>query len=377
MENNILSKFNVQVADLNVSDLDHNLIITESEELNIVNNFFESITSGNKELENLLYEIIGYSLTETSILCKGFIFKGNGRNGKSKIFRILEHLLPEQSCSHEHLENLSGTKAGGKNTVKQLRFKSVNISEDQKQPKYINTSLITRIISGETITVGDEEIKPFCTLLFSVNEVIDFKETGLHITDRILVIPFCETFTDSNGNRDINIENKLCQEKSLRIIATKALEAFTNVLENGCFTIPQIVIDETNKYFLECNNVAEFCKLYPVKTIIVKSSYYSEYRKWCNFNNREAVSNNVFGKEVLALGYRAERYSFRNDRKTYYASPDFNNIDSQEIYNEYVKEIGLTAESINCYTDKELNEYYKVKSFDEYLCEKLNTNSES
>ena len=377
MENNMLSKFNVQVADLNVNDLDHNLIITESEELNIVNNFFESITSGNKELENLLYEIIGYSLTETSILCKGFIFKGNGRNGKSKIFRILEHLLPEQSCSHEHLENLSGTKAGGKNTVKKLKFKSVNISEDQKQPKYINTSLITRIISGETITVGDEEIKPFCTLLFSVNEVIDFKETGLHITDRILVIPFSETFTDSSGNRDINIENKLCQEKTLRIIATKALEAFVNVLENGCFTIPQIVIDETNKYFLECNNVAEFCKLYPVKTIIVKSSYYSEYRKWCNFNNREAVSNNVFGKEVLALGYRAERYSFRNDRKTYYASPDFNNIDSQEIYNEYVKEIGLTAESINCYTDKELNEYYKVKSFDEYLCENLNTNSES
>lgn len=377
MENNMLSKFNVQVVDLNVSNLDHNLSITESEELNIVNNFFESITSGNKELENLLYEIIGYSLTETSILCKGFIFKGNGRNGKSKIFRILEHLLPEQSCSHEHLENLSGTKAGGKNTVKKLKFKSVNISEDQKQPKYINTSLITRIISGETITVGDEEIKPFCTLLFSVNEVIDFKETGLHITDRILVIPFSETFTDSSGNRDINIENKLCQETPLRIIATKALEAFTNVLENGCFTIPQIVIDETNKYFLECNNVAEFCKLYPVKTIIVKSSYYSEYRKWCNFNNREAVSNNVFGKEVLALGYRAERYSFRNDRKTYYASPDFNNIDSQEIYNEYVKEIGLTAESINCYTDKELNEYYKVKSFDEYLCEKLNTNSES
>ena len=162
MENNILSKFNVQVADLNVSNLDHNLSIAESEELNIVNNFFESITSGNKEIENLLYEIIGYSLTETSILCKGFIFKGNGRTGKWKIFRILEHLLPEQSCSHEHLENLSGTKAGGKNTVKKLKFKSVNISEDQKQPKYINTSLITRIISGETITVGDEEIKPFC-----------------------------------------------------------------------------------------------------------------------------------------------------------------------------------------------------------------------
>lgn len=375
--NNILSYFKGQVPGLTVSNLDHSLIDIESKELNDINNFFESITSGNKEIENLLFEVIGYSLVNSSILCKGFIFKGNGRNGKSKIFRILEHLLTDDYCSHEHLENLSGTKAGGKTTVKKLENSCVNVAEDQKQPKYINNSLITRIISGEPIAVGDDEIRPHCTMLFSVNEVIDFKETGLHITDRLVVIPFNNVFTDSNGNRDIDIESKLCNEKALRIIATKALESYKKVLDKGCFSIPQIVIDETNKYFLECNNVAEFCKLYPVKTIIVKSSYYSEYRKWCNFNNREAVSNNVFGKEVLALGYRAERYSFRNDRKTYYASPDFNNIDSQEIYNEYVKEIGLTAESINCYTDKELNEYYKVKSFDEYLCEKLNTNSES
>lgn len=360
------------IANLSVKELDHNLLETDSEELDIITQYFASITCNNKDIEKLLWECLGYSLTKTAKLRRAFIFKGNGANGKSKLFRILEHLLGSEQCSHEHLENLSGSKAGGKTTIKNLCNCTVNISEDQKQPKYINNSLVTRIISGETIAYGDEEITPYATMLFSVNEVINFKETGLHITDRIVVIPFNNTFTDSNNNRDINMEDKLCSEKSLRIIATKALESFQEVLDNGKFSIPPIVEEETKKYFLECNNVAEFCSLYPVETIIVKSRYYQEYRNWCNYNNREAVSNNIFGKEVLALGYRAERYSFRNDRKTYYAAPDFDNNNSQAVYNEYITSSGLSKESINSYTDKELDEYYKVKSFDDFLSEKLN-----
>lgn len=369
---NLISEFNGQVADLTVSNLDTNTSTSDSNKLKDVDDFFSAITCGDKEVENLLYEVIGYSLTNTSKLCKAFIFKGCGRNGKSKVFRIIESLLEPGQCSHEHLENLSGSKAGSKSTIKKLEKSCVNISEDQKQPKYINTSLITRIISGETIAVGDSEIKPHCKMLFSVNEVIDFKETGLYITDRFVVIPFNAVFTDSNNNRDINIEDTICSDESLYIIATRALLAFKKVLENGKFTIPDSVIEATKQYFLECNNVAEFCGLYPVKTIIVKSRYYQEYRDWCAYNNREAVSNNVFGKEVLALGYRAERYSFRNDRKTYYAAPDFDNNCSQDVYNEYISHSGLGKDSINAYSDKELEEYFKVKSFDDFLSNQLN-----
>lgn len=369
---NLISELNGLVADLTVNNLDQSILTSNSKSLSDVNNFFSAITCGDKEIENLLYEVIGYSLTNTSKLCKAFIFKGCGRNGKSKVFRIIESLLEPGQCSHEHLENLSGSKAGSKSTVKKLSNSCVNISEDQKQPKYINTSLITRIISGETIAVGDTEITPHCKMLFSVNEVIDFKETGLHITDRFVVIPFSSVFTDSNNNRDINIEDKLCSKESLRIIATRALKAFKKVLDQGRFTIPDSVVKATKQYFLECNNVAEFCALYPVKTIVVKSRYYQEYRNWCTYNNREAVSNNVFGREVLALGYRAERYSFRNDRKTYYAAPDFDNNNSQDVYNEYVKASGLSKDSIAAYTDKELNEYFKVKSFDDFLSNQLN-----
>ena len=366
---------NSTLAGLSVKYDDPSVLTTKSKELEIVDKYFSSITCNDKQVETLLYEIIGYSLTRTAKLNKAFIFIGKGRNGKSCIARILECLLGMHQCSHEHLEKLSGSKAGSKTSVMSLNECTVNIAEDQKSVKYVNTSILTRLISGEPISVeqkgGDKEVLiPYATLLFTVNEVIDFKETGIYITDRFVVIPFSATFTDTNNNRDINIVEELCKPLALQIIATRAVQAFTKVLENGKFTIPPIVEQATNKYFLECNNVAEFCGLFPLKTIITKSQYYEEYCNWCKDNNREAVSNSQFGKEVLALGYRAERYSFGNKRNTYYANSDFDNSKSRAIYENYLKYMGITEEAdINYNNDKTL--YSCGKTFNEYLIDCL------
>lgn len=359
------------VATLSVPYKDTSVLTTSSRERDLVDYYFKSITCNDEGIENLLYEIIGNCVTTHSGFCRGFIFKGDGRNGKSKIFRILEALLGDNQCSHEHLEDLSGNKLGSKSTVKKLEGCTVNIAEDQKQAKFINTSIITRIISGEPIAIEQKgresyNLIPYATMLFSVNEVIDFKETGLYITDRLIVIPFNATFTDKNNNRNINIGEELCKPLALQIIATRAIQAFKKVLENGKFTIPPSVEEETKKYFMDCNNVAEFCELFPIKDIMIKSKYYDEYRKWCNRNNKEAVSNAIFGKRVLALGYRAERYSFGNNRHTYYASPNFNNCDSKDVYNRYLINCGL-SENLDKTTTEEVLAKYDITSFSEYL----------
>lgn len=323
----IIPRLSVPYDDLSV-------LLEDSPELDLVNNFFNSITCSDIGIENLLYEVIGYSLFKTAKLNKSFIFKGNGRNGKSKIFRILEALLGNQ-CSHEHIQQLSGNKSGSKTSVDKLERCTVNIAEDQKQPKYINTSIITRLISGEPISLERKHnisLIPYATMLFSVNEVIDLKEVGLHITDRFVVIPFNATFTDSNGNRDISIGENLCKPLPLQIIATKAILAFFKVLKNGKFTIPANVEAETKGYFMKCNNVVEFCNTFPIATFINKSRYYLEYSRWCCQNNYEALANSQFGKDVLALGYRAERYSFNGNRDTYYVNSSFTNNKASGVY---------------------------------------------
>lgn len=214
----------------------------------------------------------------------------------------------------------------------------VNIAEDQKQPKHIDNSIITRLISGEPISIkqkGDDifELTSYATLLFSVNdEVIDFKETSLSILDRFVVIPFTATFTNKKDNRDIDIGERLCQPKALQIIATRAVQAFKEVLEKGSFTIPDIVKEETKKYFRLSNNAVDFCSSYPICAFIGKRQYYIEYCTWCEENNLQALDNFNFGKVVISFGYKSKRRTFNHIRNTYYVNPKF---DTERCYRFY------------------------------------------
>lgn len=234
MSNNI----NELVAELKVPWDDLKVLSTPSKELDLVNYYFSSICCQNKELEKLLYECVGSCLckSKSAKLQKAFILKGEGRNGKGVLAKIIEKLLGEKQCSHERLEQLSGSRLGGKSTVKALMGCTANIVPDQGQPRYVNTSLIKSIIAGDTISVeqkreGKIEFEPYATMIFLVNDVIDFKETGLAIKDRFIVIPFNAVFTDENNNRNINIAEELCQPLALQIIATRAIQTFSEVLK--------------------------------------------------------------------------------------------------------------------------------------------------
>ncbi len=321
---------------------------------------------GDEGIVTLIFVSIGSSLFKTAILNKSYIYKGCGRNGKSKIFRILEALIPNQ-CSHEHLEQLSGNKTGGKSTIRKLANCTVNISEDQVQPKYINTSYITRLISGEPISIEEKRgknlsLKPFvnyATLLLSVNEVIKFKqEIGISLVDRFVVIPFNNTFTDDNNNRILDIGEKLCKPKVLQIIATRAIFEFIKVLKAGKFTIPDNVKQETERYFMQDNNALEFCKLFPIKTIVSKTSYYQKYDDWCHKNLDEPLNKMQFGKQVIALGNRADKLNFKGDRILCYASPSFKNASKPSIYQDFKRQNDVS--DLETYLCKQFDDEAKV-----------------
>lgn len=360
----------IEFAKLSVPYNDTSILETNSIELELVDYFFDSVSGQNKGVPKLLYEMIGYSLAKTAKLGKAFVLKRwrSAEIGKSTIFRIIEALLKvetgvnlyERQCSHEHLENLCGCKAGSKTTIKQLEGCTVNIAEDQKQPKHIDIGLITRLISGEPISIkqkGDDnlELISYATLLFSVNdEVINFKETSLSIIDRFIVVPFNATFTTKNDNRDIDLVERLCQPKSLQIIATRAIQAFKEVLERGSFTIPKSIKEETKKYFRQCNNAVDFCNLYPIDKFIGKKQYYIEYCTWCEENNLKALDNSNFGKVVISFNYNSENHMFGGTKHTYYVNPKFDTERFRGIYRAFK-------------LDKEVQRINYHMTFEEYL----------
>lgn len=351
---------------------EENIINANAEDIALVDSYFDSITCGDKDIENLLYEIISLCCTKTNKFHKAFIFKGTGRNSKSTVVRIIEKLLSEENCieeaddqfddksdkkehkycSHEHIERLCGSKAGSKNTVSFLKGCTMNVAEDQHQVKFIDNGILTKLISGEPIAVGKvgkekDDFTPYATLIFTVNEVIDFKEVGIHIMDRYLVIPFRQTYTDENNNRDIDKVSKLTQESILKIIATRAIKALREANERGHLTLPLAVKEETEKYFMDCNEVLEFCNLYPIKKLITKVAYYNIYKDWCNANGKEKLNNVYFGKRVLALGYKEARLSFAGKRENYYTNPKCDNDGAREEYNRYLISISCTEKRVS------------------------------
>ena len=85
---------------------DPSVLSTNSEALDTVDYYYDSVSCHDKGISQLLYEVQGYSFAKTAKLNKLIILLGDGRNGKSKIFRIQE-AVSEDECSHEHLEQLS------------------------------------------------------------------------------------------------------------------------------------------------------------------------------------------------------------------------------------------------------------------------------
>lgn len=99
---------------------DLNVLLEDTEALRLVNYFFESISYRDKGIEILLYGIIGNSVAKTTKPNKAFVLKRkSAETGKSAFLRIPEALIGNY-VSHEHIENLCGTKAGGKTTVEKL-----------------------------------------------------------------------------------------------------------------------------------------------------------------------------------------------------------------------------------------------------------------
>ncbi|MCL2354574.1 MAG: hypothetical protein FWC68_01540 [Oscillospiraceae bacterium] len=75
LDNSNMKGIDTIYAELNVSYEDPSVILTDSPELELVNSYFKSVTSGDTGIQILLLEVLGYSMAKTSKLNKAFILK--------------------------------------------------------------------------------------------------------------------------------------------------------------------------------------------------------------------------------------------------------------------------------------------------------------
>lgn len=321
----LLNKLGIDYADPN--------IVNDSADIALIHQVFYEITGGNEELIQYLLETFGECISRQNLEPMAVIFSGSSENinndGRKVIIDVSTAILG--SCvAHENLQDL----VSGNSTMK-LYTKTCNISNEQQKPKINNMDTLRDIIEGNEFTDQKSGLtfKPYTTMIFNINDILDFDNSLSGLKGYFKVIPFESKLTLDRPKLDILMNNV-----NLQYIVFKSLEAYLKILNSDSkkFNVPDIVERATNKYLLDSNSAREFIKIEPIFEVVEKRPYYDKYWSWCEANNKLMVSDAQFGKEILNCGYKCIRISVDGNRYNYYTVPNFNGNILRNKYLEYM-----------------------------------------
>ena len=332
----------------------------------VVDKFFSDITCQNKELEQLLYEIIGYCSCRTNMFHLSFILKGSGGNGKSTYFKIIKELLGDSAASIR-LRKVTTEKFSSTS----LYCKTCAIADDIGNGKDVDTGLLKTIISGDPIRAeykfeNEFEFEPVATILIGMNNIVTFNDSSNGFARRFKVIPFNHTFEGTD--RKNNMKQILCTPENLQYICSKAMYYFNKVFKRDGFSIPEDVENETKSYMADNRIVEQFVSeriIDNMEAIEVQA----EFKAFCKDNGYTPYSPKKLKEELKNLHYekvRATRPDFNGKRPYLYV---YTGTDRQDILDAR-KNIQIEEDDIE-FSDLDDLDFSFLSNLDEHGYPKL------
>ena len=304
-KNGLLSLKDFSLKDFNpdiiiTNKIDHNLNINA--ESHIIDQVMNNITLGNKELETLLYQMVGYTMFPRNNLGKAFILTGDGSNGKSTFLKIIRTMLGSKNYSSLDLKYLSDRFS----TVMILN-KLANLADDIDDSFIEDTSLFKKIVTGETITgefKGQQrfDFDPYCKIICSTNSIPRFGKgkDSKAISRRIMIIPFNADFSE---NKDNFIEDKILNEESIEYFIFKAVLNLKHLLATKEFIEPALVKNENDSFARENDPILDYFDSkddsYWVFDKKLINEIYTDYCSYCIENGYKELGRKGFVNRFL------------------------------------------------------------------------------
>lgn len=255
--------------------------------------FLNDIFDGDQKLIQLIFEIIGYLMTDSTLAQKAFIFWGVGRNGKSVLIKVIQELLGEDNYA-----TLSLSKLAGNFSKVALINKKANISSENEVKNALDTENFKSITSGDKIT-SDVKFKefisfePYSKLVFSMNNLPFTQDKSYAFVRRLLIVPFNKLISTDEEIK--GIEETLYPE--IEGIIAKSIEALKELITNDyTFTACNAVDDVMEEYIESSSQYISFIK---------ECMEYCEGSKATNYELKEAfkiwVENKGYNKNSLNI----------------------------------------------------------------------------
>ena len=303
--------YNLQTKEM--TDFDKKYIITNKIRTNynpeayseIMDNTLDKICCYDKELRNLIEEMIGYCLFRRNSFEKAFILTGNGANGKSTLLEIIERMIGEENISSVALEELDE-----RFKTYQLEGKLVNIGDDISNNYIEDNSTFKKLSTGQKVNVERKgkdpyDLENYSKLIFSANELPRINDLTDALKRRLIFIPFNAKFSKKDKDYDPFILDKLTQPEALEYLLKLAVDGLHRLIENNGFEVPKQSLKLWEEYEEINNPVVAFLNEFNIDGETVEETYL-KYTTWCSQSGLKPLSKNVFGREVKKRGYSSD-----------------------------------------------------------------------
>lgn len=276
----------------------------------IVDEYFDTATNGDKNIQALLYEAIGYSMLKTNELQKAFLLVGSGRNGKSTFLDLVKEILGRQNTTAIAFKDLANNfRASAMNN------KLASLAGDISSAPLTDSDLVKSIISGDEIMVEqkykDAHAKSmFATLFFAANKLPRTPDQSFGFYRRLTIIPFVADLNNVSRVDGLQFKQKLLSQQSIDYAAYQAVLAINRLLTSTKeFTTPKAVVEMMEQYKVDNSSVLswfneEFDGENRNISHFNSTRAYAHYKQWCTTSVRHPLSLTNFVNQVkLEMNY--------------------------------------------------------------------------
>lgn len=270
--------------------------------------FLETLTGGDAEMLRLLWEFIGFVISNIPgyIPKKALFLYGPGNTGKSQLLELIKRLIGSENYASTDMRELEERFATAAIWNKRLAG-----SPDMSAMKVDELKVFKKLTGGDDIPFEFKGKDRFTdkfrgVLMFCTNELPKFGgDKGDHVYDRMLLCP-CNNVIPPE-KRDRLLIDRLYAEREG--IVYNAVQALIRLKKNGySFTEPELCRWEIERYKTENDNVLQFLDECTERREVLEQSggtwksstgqVYNAYQDWAKKNGFYMLSNAEFRKAL-------------------------------------------------------------------------------
>lgn len=214
--NKIFNMKTLEVTDRTINDLfsyecNANFVSMNELQEDEIRNYFLDLFCGKEDTMKVVLNIFK-SILSGETLRYIYFFTGSGSNGKSLLFSILNNIFNKSMDTIDTRVILESKSSNLTTEFEKLDKCRIGYVTELKEKDVLNTTLIKKVSGGDTIDYrglyqSNKTIKPTCNLCVLTNKMpsVDVEKA---IMNRIIVIPFNNTFETNNAFETIMLEKR-------------------------------------------------------------------------------------------------------------------------------------------------------------------------